>query len=147
MTDSRLSTPWWSLRLVYGLVPIVAGIDKFTNLLTDWPQYVSPFVRGLLPISAGAFMHVVGVIEIVAGVLVLSRLTRIGAYVVAAWLAGIALALVTSGRFFDIAARDLALAVGAFTLAKLTEIRAQAAKSAEAEGGRARPVVPMRAGA
>ena len=145
MIDSRLDTPWWSLRLVYGLVPIVAGIDKFTHLLTDWTQYVSPLVRGMLPFSAGTFMHVVGVIEIVAGLLVLSRMTRVGAYVVAAWLCGIAVALVTSGHFFDIAARDVAMAVGAFTLARLTEIRAQASSGAEAE--RPRGAVPMRAGA
>src|SRR5688572_20633433 len=122
MSDSRLNTSWWSLRLVYGLVPIVAGLDKFTNLLTDWSQYVSPVITRALPIPATTFMHIVGVIEVAAGILVLTKLTRIGAYVVAAWLTAIALNLLTIGRFFDIAARDLALAVGAFTLARLTEL-------------------------
>ena len=144
MFDSRVNTSWWSLRLVYGLVPIVAGLDKFTNLLTDWSQYVSPFVRDLLPIPTTTFMYLVGIIEIAAGVLVLTKLTRIGAYVVAAWLVAIALSLLTTGRFFDIAARDLALAVGAFTLARLSELRSDLARPVRATG---RPVAQLRAGA
>jgi uncharacterized membrane protein YphA (DoxX/SURF4 family) len=126
MFDPRLQKPWWALRLSYGLVPIVAGLDKFTNLLTDWTQYMSP----LVPLPPRIFMPIVGVIEIAAGVLVLSRLTRVGAYVVSAWLIGIALNLLTTGRYFDIAARDVVLAVGAFALARLTELR----ESARAQG-------------
>ena len=125
MIDSRLNSSWWALRLVYGLVPIVAGVDKFTNLLTDWPQYLSPLVTSMLPVSASTFMHLVGIIEIAAGVLVLTKLTRIGAYVVGAWLLAIAINLLTTGRYFDIAARDVALAVGAYVLAMLTELRAE----------------------
>src|SRR5262245_41864373 len=107
MLESRLNSPYWALRLAYGLVPIVAGVDKFTNLLPDWQQYVSP----LVPLPAAPFLHAVGVIEIAAGVLVLSRYTRIGAYVVSAWLVGIALNLLSTGRFFDVAVRDLVLAI------------------------------------
>lgn len=124
MLDQRLATPWWTLRLAYGLVPIVAGLDKFTNLLTDWSQYISPSLARVLPFPPGTFMQLVGIIEIAAGVLVLSKLTRIGAYVVAAWLVLIALNLLTTLRFFDVAVRDLVLALGAFTLARLTEVRA-----------------------
>jgi uncharacterized membrane protein YphA (DoxX/SURF4 family) len=123
--DKQLDRSWWTLRLTFGLVPIVAGADKFTNLLVDWKQYLSP-VAANLPVSASTFMMIVGVIEILAGVIVLSRFTRIGAYVVSAWLAGIALNLVTTGNYFDVAVRDLVMAIGAFTLAKLTEARARA---------------------
>src|SRR5262245_524765 len=95
MLDEHLDKPWWALRLTYGLVPIVAGLDKFTNLLTDWTQYLSPIGERVLPFSASTFMHIVGIIEIVAGILVLTRWTRIGAYIVGAWLIAIALNLVT----------------------------------------------------
>jgi hypothetical protein len=88
-------------------------------LLTDWSQYLNPMVARVVP--AFAFMRIVGVIEIVAGVLVLSKQTRLGAYVVAAWLVGIALNLLSSGHFLDVAVRDLVMACGAFTLAKLEE--------------------------
>jgi uncharacterized membrane protein YphA (DoxX/SURF4 family) len=122
---SQLETPWWSLRMVYGLIPIVAGADKFFNLLTDWPKYLSPLLAGMLPFSPDTFMQIVGVIEIAAGLLVLSKLTRIGGYVVSAWLVAIALNLLVSGQYLDVAARDLAMAVGAFVLAKLSEARGE----------------------
>ena len=128
--DKQLDTSWTTLRLTYGLVPIVAGLDKFTNLLTDWKQYLSP-VAGHLPISASTLMMIVGVIEIVAGLVVLSKHTRFGAYLVSAWLVGIALNLATTGKFFDVAVRDLVMAIGAFTLARLTEIRAARSSLAE----------------
>lgn len=120
--QKQLTLSWLLLKLVFGLVPIVAGLDKFTNLLVDWTQYASPLV-GVLPISAGSLMMIVGVIEIAAGILVLSRYTRVGAYVVSAWLVAIALNLVTTGKYFDVAVRDLVMAAGAFVLAKLTEAR------------------------
>ena len=144
MLSNQLDKPYWLLRATFGAVPIVAGLDKFTNLLTDWSQYVSPLVSGMLPIPATTFMYVVGIVEIAAGILVLTKLTRIGAYVVAAWLVAIALSLLTTGRFFDIAARDLALAVGAFTLARLSELRSDLARPVRAAD---RPVAQLRAGA
>ncbi|WP_303311573.1 hypothetical protein [Hymenobacter sp. BT730] len=107
------------LRLTYGLIPIVAGADKFTNLLTNWEAYLNPAIVAMLPFSAHTFMLVVGIIEIVAGVLVLWR-PRIGAWVVMAWLIAIALTLITSGRYLDVAVRDLAMAVGAWSLARLS---------------------------
>jgi uncharacterized membrane protein YphA (DoxX/SURF4 family) len=119
--ENELKPAYWSLRLAFGLVPIVAGVDKFFNLLTNWEQYVSPLASGI--IAASVLMKIVGVIEIAAGLLVLSKFTRIGAYVVAAWLIGIALNLLTTGHFFDIAVRDVVLALGAFTLAKLEDVR------------------------
>ncbi|MGE5107229.1 MAG: hypothetical protein ACM3H8_06775 [Sphingobacteriales bacterium] len=108
------------LKYTYGLVPIVAGLDKFTNLLANWKDYVSKSITDILPISAAAFMSVVGIIEIAAGVLVLLR-PHIGAWVVMAWLVAIALTLIAGGHYFDVAVRDLVMAVGAFALAKLSE--------------------------
>jgi uncharacterized membrane protein YphA (DoxX/SURF4 family) len=121
MLSNQLSKPYWALRVAFGVVPIVAGLDKFTNLLTNWEQYLSPWVSRVVP--ATTFMHLVGIIEIAAGVLVLTKLTRIGAYVVALWLVGIAFNLLTTGQFLDVAVRDLVMATGAFTLAKLEEAR------------------------
>lgn len=109
------------LKYTYGIVPIVAGLDKFTNLLTNWSQYVSTGFAEILPFEAGIFMSIVGVIEIVAGVLVLVR-PRIGALVVMGWLVAIALTLVFSGSYIDVAVRDLVMAVGAFCLFKLSEV-------------------------
>jgi uncharacterized membrane protein YphA (DoxX/SURF4 family) len=123
METNETKQAYWLLRGVYGAVPIVAGLDKFTNLLADWEQYLSPLVTRFVP--ASAFMHAVGLVEIAAGVLVLSRFTRIGAYVVMLWLMGIALNVVTTGQYFDVAVRDLVMAAGAFTLAKLAEARSQ----------------------
>ena len=121
-----LYRPLW---LTYGLVPLLAGLDKFFNLLTDWPKYLSPTMAGLLPVSAQTFMHAVGVIEIAVGLLVLTRWTRLGAWIAAAWLVLIAVNLSTMG-LLDIAVRDLAMAVGAYTLARLAEIRQESPAAA-----------------
>jgi len=135
MQEPAIDRPWWTLRLTYGLVPIIAGIDKFTNLLTDWTQYLSPLATKVVPVSAPTFMHAVGIIEIIAGVLVLNqRTTRFGAYLVSAWLTCIALDLVSMGSYLDVAVRDLVMGIGAFTLAKLTELRAHGRATNEQEG-------------
>jgi hypothetical protein len=123
-----LYRPLW---LTYGLVPLLAGLDKFFNLLTFWPKYLSPTIAGLLPVSAQTFMYAVGVIEVVVGLLVLTRWTRLGAWIAMAWLILIAVNLITLG-LFDIAVRDLAMAVGAYTLARLAEMRQEAPAAARA---------------
>ncbi|WP_232825968.1 hypothetical protein [Chitinophaga alhagiae] len=112
-----------TLKLTFGLVPVIAGLDKFTNLLANWTDYLSSFMTGIVPLAPEAFMKAVGVIEIVAGILVLVR-PLIGAYVVMAWLICIALQLVMGGHYFDVAVRDLVMAVGAYTLAQLTRLQA-----------------------
>lgn len=109
------------LKFTYGLIPIVAGADKFTDLLTNWEHYLNPSLKAMLPFDGHIFMMIVGVIEIVAGVLVFLNPQK-GAYLVCAWLVLIALSLLTSGNYFDVAVRDLAMAIGAFTLAKLSTI-------------------------
>lgn len=108
------------LKYTFGLVPIVAGLDKFTNLLTNWSQYLSEGLAGILPFEPSTFMMIVGIIEIAAGILVLTK-TKIGAYVVSAWLVAIALTLIFSWSYVDVAVRDLVMAIAAFSLAKLAE--------------------------
>jgi len=121
--DSRLNAGWWALRLGVGLGPIIAGVDKYFNKLTDWGMYLSPLVTKVVPVSATTFMHVVGVIEVIAGLVVLSRWTKIGSYIVMLWLLGIAVNLLTTGMFYDLAVRDVEIAVGAFALSQLTAVR------------------------
>ena len=106
------------LRIAFSVAPILFGLDKFFNVLTDWPQYLAGWVDDLMPGSAQDFMYAVGGIEILAGVLVALR-PRYGAPIVAAWLAGIIVTLVTGPGFYDIALRDFGLLLGAATLARL----------------------------
>src|SRR3954463_6961937 len=100
-TSGDLSSIYIPLRLVYGLVPIVAGADKFFNLLTHWEKYLPAEIAGKLPVSPAVFMMIVGVIEVVAGLAVLTFFTRLGAYVVMVWLTLIAVNLIIAG-YYDI---------------------------------------------
>jgi hypothetical protein len=122
VSTDRLASIYYPLRLTYGLVPIVAGADKFFHLLTDWDKYLPAFASELLPISTSHFMLIVGVIEIVAGLAVLTAFTRLGAYIVMAWLALIAINLIAAG-YLDVAVRDLVMALGAFTLGQVAALR------------------------
>ena len=101
----------------------MAGLDKYFNLLTDWSMYTSPVVLKLLPFSGRTLMHVVGLIEIIVGLAILTKWTRLGSYVASAWLAAIAVNLVSTGMFLDVAVRDLEMALAAFVLARMTEVR------------------------
>jgi len=122
----RLNVSWWALRIGLGVGPIIAGIDKYFNKLADWSMYLSPVVTRVVPLSAATFMHIVGVVEVAAGLMVLSYWTRIGSYVVTLWLLGIAVNLLTTGMFYDLAMRDVEIAVGAFALSQLTTVREKA---------------------
>ncbi len=117
--NQSLKTTQTILRFTFGLVPIVAGADKFTNLLVNWEKYISQFMLNMLPFSAHVFMLIVGVIEIVAGIIVLAK-PRIGAFIVMAWLICIALTLIAGMQYYDVAVRDLVMAIGALTLARLS---------------------------
>ena len=128
--DDRLNVGWWALRIGLGVGPILTGIDKYFNKLADWGMYLSPLTTKMLPVSATTFMHVVGVVEIVAGLIVLSRWTKIGSYIVMCWLVAIAVNLITTGMFFDLAMRDVEIAIGAFVLAQLTAVREERATAA-----------------
>ncbi|HKF89147.1 MAG TPA: hypothetical protein VKB85_13890 [Propionibacteriaceae bacterium] len=106
------------LRTAFTVAPIVFGLDKFFNLLTDWQGYLASLVDRLVPVAGHQLMLVVGVVEIVAGVLVAVR-PQIGAYVVAAWLAGIIMNLLLIPGFYDVALRDFGLLLAALALARL----------------------------
>src|SRR6516162_322381 len=101
--DPRVESARQALRIAFGVVPFLAGLDKFFNLLADWPAYLSPAARAILPVSGQTFMDVAGVVEMVVGLAILTRWTVLGGYVAAAWLVAIALNLVASGRFLDVA--------------------------------------------
>jgi uncharacterized membrane protein YphA (DoxX/SURF4 family) len=131
-TNSRLDSVWWALRIGLGLGPFLAGLDKFFNLLANWGMYLSPTAQKLLPVSGPTFMRIVGVIEMIVGLAILTRWTRIGAYVAMVWLVLIAINLVSTGMFYDLAVRDLEIAIGAYALARLTEVRESAAAPAAA---------------
>ena len=106
------------LRIGFTVAPIAFGVDKFSNVLTHWTKYLASWVTDLLPGNAHQIMHAVGVVEIAAGLLVAIK-PRYGAYVVAAWLAGIVINLLTFSGWYDIALRDFGLMLAALTLARL----------------------------
>jgi hypothetical protein len=106
------------LRIGFFVLPVVFGADKFANVLVDWEKYLAPWINDLSPLSAVHTMHVVGVIEIVAGIAVLIK-PRYGAYLVAAWLGGIVINLFTYSGYYDVALRDFGLMLAALTLARL----------------------------
>jgi uncharacterized membrane protein YphA (DoxX/SURF4 family) len=135
MFEKETRPSYLALKIAYGVVPFVAGLDKFTNLLTHWDQYLSPMATRMLPLGPSAFMHLVGIVEMVVGLAVLTKWTRVGAYVASAWLALIALNLIASGHYLDVAARDAVMAVGAYALARLDEVRHHATSSGPSEAG------------
>jgi uncharacterized membrane protein YphA (DoxX/SURF4 family) len=120
--DTRLENPTRILRIAVGLMATLAGLDKFFNILADWGSYVSPGAAQLLPFSTDVFMGIVGVVEIVVGIGILTALPVVGAYVASAWLLLLAVNLVVAGHF-DVAVRDVVLSIAAFTLARLIQVR------------------------
>jgi uncharacterized membrane protein YphA (DoxX/SURF4 family) len=127
--ETKISSAWWALRIGLGAAAFLAGLDKFFNLLANWESYLSPLAIRVLPVSSVTFMHAVGVIEMIVGLAILTRWTRVGSYVAMVWLALIAVNLVTTGHFFDVAVRDLEMAIAAFTLGRLSEVREPALNS------------------
>lgn len=108
------------LRTGFTVAPILFGLDKFTNLLVDWPTYLAPWINDVVPGSAQAAMYAVGVVEIVAGIVV-ALAPRFGGWLVAGWLAGIIVNLLTVPGHYDIALRDFGLLLGAVALARLAQ--------------------------
>lgn len=125
--NPHLELPFRMLRIGLGLGAFLAGLDKFFNILANWELYLTPLATNLIPVSPATFMRGAGVIEMIAGAALLAGLTRLGGYVVAGWLVAIAASLVTTGQFYDVAVRDVLMAVAAFTLARLSEVREPAA--------------------
>jgi hypothetical protein len=113
------------LRTAFTVAPIVFGLDKFTNLLADWPAYLAPWIDDLVPGTAQQAMYAVGVVEIVAGIVV-AVAPRFGGWLVAAWLGGIIVNLLTIPGFYDVALRDVGLLAGAVALARLAVVHAPA---------------------
>jgi uncharacterized membrane protein YphA (DoxX/SURF4 family) len=109
------------LRVAFTAAPILFGLDKFFGVMVGWEQYLAPWIDDIVPGSAATAMHLVGVVEILAGVLVALK-PRYGAYVVAAWLGGIIVNLLTYSGYYDIALRDFGLMLGALTLARLAVV-------------------------
>jgi hypothetical protein len=101
-------------------LPILAGLDKFMNLLTDWNKYLAPVVTDVIPVSSGTFMNAVGVIEIIAGIIVFVK-PKLGSIIVGIWLIAIAINLLLTGQYFDVAVRDVIMAIGAFCLYTLLD--------------------------
>lgn len=118
--DPRYQT-FWLLRLGFTALPILFGIDQFLNLMVYWPQYLADWIANIVPASPQHFMYFVGAVEIVAGVITFVK-PRYGAYLVAAWLAGIVINLVSYQEWYDIAVRDFGLMVGALALARLAAV-------------------------
>ncbi len=112
---------FWLLRIGFAVLPIWMGADKFANNLTYWPHYLAPWIVDILPFSAQTAMYVVGVVEIVAGVAVLLK-PRYAGYVVALWLAGIIINLLTYSGFYDVALRDFGLFVAALAATQLARV-------------------------
>jgi hypothetical protein len=117
-TQSPAYQAYQILHVAFTIAPAIAGVDKFFHFLVNWDQYVSPLVTRVLPVSAHTFMLGVGVIEMAAAVLV-AFMPAIGAWIVGAWLCGIILNLLSIPGYYDVALRDLGLALGAFALARL----------------------------
>jgi hypothetical protein len=106
------------LRIGFTIAPILFGLDKFTNVLVDWEQYLAPWINNLVPGDAADAMHLVGAVEVLAG-LVVALKPLYGGYLVAAWLGGIIVNLLSYSGYYDIALRDFGLLLAALTLARL----------------------------
>lgn len=141
--DSRLTTPTVALRLALGLMATLAGLDKFFDLLANWESYIAPVAVQLLPVSPHVLMAIVGIVEFAVGITILGLRPALGAYVASVWLVLVAANLVLGGHF-DIAVRDVVIAVAAFAAARLFEVRdASSVRAADRVGGHA--ASPVRA--
>jgi uncharacterized membrane protein len=121
LQDEPAFAAFWILRVGFIVLPLWMGIDKFVNALTDWPHYLAPWIVDILPFSAQTAMYIVGVVEIVAAVAMLIK-PRYASYVVALWLAGIVVNLLTWSGFYDVALRDFGLLVAALALSRLASV-------------------------
>src|SRR3989442_7625405 len=121
--ETRLDSARLALKYGLGLAAFLAGLDKFFNLLANWEGYVSPLAKAVLPVGPTTLMYVVGIIEMALGLAILTRWTALASYVAMVWLVLIAANLVTTGMYFDVAVRDVEMAIAAYTLARLTEAK------------------------
>jgi uncharacterized membrane protein YphA (DoxX/SURF4 family) len=122
LVSRELNAGYWALRLAFGFGVLLAGLDKFFNLLVNWDKYMSPAMQRMLPVSATSFMYAVGGIEIITAAAILWGASRVFGYVAMLWLWGIAANLVLAG-YYDIAVRDILLGIASYALARVTEAR------------------------
>lgn len=120
----RLDAAWWLLRIGLGAGAFLAGLDKYFDWLTTWSMYLSPLAERLLPVSGKVFLRAAGAVEMLVGLAILTRWTRLGAHAMALWLLAIAANLAAAGSFWDLVIRDVEIAIAAFALGRLTEWRA-----------------------
>src|SRR5438105_15622128 len=123
LVSRELNAAYWALRVAFGLGPLLAGLDKFTNILVNWEKYLSPAAQRVLPVASTTFMHVVGVVEIIVGLAILFGATRTFGYIAMLWMLAIAANLISSGTYYDVAVRDILLGISAYGLARVTEAR------------------------
>lgn len=146
LTTLNVSNPvgqtFWLMRIIFTVAPILFGLDKFFNILVDWPKYLAPWIPSLLHVTPQVFMYGVGVIEILAGILV-AIWPEFFAYVVTLWLWGIIVNLLTIPGYYDIALRDFGLSIGALALARLAWAH-RLEKLGRVEVVREQPVAPGR---
>jgi len=119
LVSRELNAGYWALRIAFGLGPLLAGLDKFTNILVNWEKYLSPVFQRFIPTSPVNFMHIVGVVEMIVGLAILFGASRVFGYIAMLWLWAIAVNLI----YYDIAVRDILLGLGAYALARVTEAR------------------------
>jgi len=127
INDTKFNSIWTISKYIYGLVPVLIGLDKFSFFIVDWNMYVSPFAASIIPITT--LVPLVGIIEIAAGLLILTKYPRFGAYLVAAWIGVIIVNLCMIGGLYDIILRDIAIAFGYIVFAMLTELKESAQTS------------------
>lgn len=127
INENKFNTIWTISKYVYGLVPIIIGADKFFFFIVNWNIYVSPFAASIIP--ALYLVPIVGIIEIIAGLLILTKYTRFGAYLVAAWIGIVIINLFMIGGLYDIILRDVAIAFGYLMFAMLTQVKETATSS------------------
>ncbi|MCC6816797.1 MAG: hypothetical protein IT267_10330 [Saprospiraceae bacterium] len=121
LLQQKLKRVFNLLKYTFVIIPIVAGADKFTNFLTNWEQYMNSSITEMLPVSGSVFMMLIGLVEIIAGIIVYIK-SEIGGYIVASWLTLVALSLLIGFNFIDIAVRDLVMAIAAFSMAKISKL-------------------------
>lgn len=122
LINKKIQASWMMLKITYGALFVIAGIDKFFNLVTNWAQYLNPLILNTLPITTSQLLMAIAVVEVIIGIMILTNFTKAGAYLAAIWLLIIAINLVSMFTFYDIAVRDIVMAVGAVVLANLSEI-------------------------
>ena len=123
MDNTRFLSTWWTLKIALGLVLVLEGVDKFFGLLANWTDLVNPTLLASLPVAPEQLVMGAGIIEVLMGLAILTRWTKLGAYLATLWLTAIAVSVIMMGKAYDVAVRDLVFAIVAFTLARLTGAR------------------------